>query len=400
MCIVSPIPARVQVFFLDSFSGRIPALLFDEPPPTFHEEPGERMKVKAFLALILAGAALGAAIALFHPASQPGSGEPLPADTAPSSRRAERPPLPANPGTARKPGTLSQAAAETTAAQSPAAPVATSVDKLERLTQIRESFRNLAAGDSTAALRTAKGIADENERETALLTLVTEWTQGNLRPPAQRASAVFQYGLETGLGLELTSRPDLAVLWANEMTDLPGRAAILQQTATALLDSDPAAAFALGNSLPQAERPKFLDAVYAGWGSKDTDAALRWADQLSDPVEREPALAAIRSVAPVGIGAALSVQDGYPVINQVFPGTPAELSGQLHQGDRILALAQGNNPFVDVRSLSLQDIVQMVRGAPGTLLQLQVLSADAPPNSQPQTVPIVRDQIKFKRSSP
>lgn len=358
------------------------------------------MKVKLFLALILAGGALGAAIALFHPASQPSSDVAQPADTALSSRTVEGSALRQNSESTRKPGTQAPAAAEPAASQALVAPIATSANKVERLSQIRESFRNLAAGDQATALRSAKGIGDENERETALLTLVTEWMQGTLRPPAQRARDVSQYGLETGLGLELTSHPDLAVLWANELSDPPGRAAILQQTAIALLDSDPAAAFALANNLSQTERPKFLEAVYAGWGSKDTDAALRWADQLSDPVEREPALAAIRSVAPVGIGAALSVQDGYPVINQVIPGTPAELSGQLHQGDRILALAQGNSPFVDVRSLSLQDIVQMVRGAPGTLLQLQVLSADAPPNSQPVTVPIVRDQIKFKRSSP
>ena len=68
-----------------------------------------------------------------------------------------------------------------------------------------------------------------------------------------------------------------------------------------------------------------------------------------------------------------------------------------NSGDRILALAQGDNSFVDAHSLSLQDIVQLVRGAPGTLLQLQVLSAHAQPNSLPRTVPIIRDQIKFKQ---
>src|SRR2546422_10934527 len=74
----------------------------------------------------------------------------------------------------------------------------------------------------------------------------------------------------------------------------------------------------------------------------------------------------------------------------------SELSVQLHPGDRILALAQGDNAFVDAHSLSLRDIVQMVRGAPGTLLQLQVVPADTPPNSLPRTVAIVRDQVKFK----
>jgi len=34
-------------------------------------------------------------------------------------------------------------------------------------------------------------------------------------------------------------------------------------------------------------------------------------------------------------------------------GTPAELSGQLHPGDRILVLAQGDNSFVDARAIAL-----------------------------------------------
>src|SRR5215472_14697157 len=105
------------------------------------------MKIKVFLALILAGAALGGAIALFHPASQPGGGVPQSAETASLSPMAERQLPGANHGATRKPGAQASAAAETPASQVPAAPIATSLDKLERLTQIRESFHNLAAGD-------------------------------------------------------------------------------------------------------------------------------------------------------------------------------------------------------------------------------------------------------------
>jgi carboxyl-terminal processing protease len=91
------------------------------------------------------------------------------------------------------------------------------------------------------------------------------------------------------------------------------------------------------------------------------------------------------------------MQDGYPIINQLVPGTPAERSGQLHVGDRIVALAQGDNVFVDLHELPLSDIVQTIRGAPNTLVQLQILPAGAAPNSTPRTVSIVRDQIKFKK---
>src|SRR2546423_1596568 len=57
-----------------------------------------------------------------------------------------------------------------------AAPAASATNKLDRLAQIREEFRRLAAGDPGIALRAAKEQTDGTERETALLTLVTEWT--------------------------------------------------------------------------------------------------------------------------------------------------------------------------------------------------------------------------------
>jgi C-terminal processing protease CtpA/Prc len=52
---------------------------------------------------------------------------------------------------------------------------------------------------------------------------------------------------------------------------------------------------------------------------------------------------------------------------------------------------------VDVQNLPLANVVDMIRGAAGTPVQLQVVAADAPPNSLPRIVTIYRDQIKFKR---
>jgi hypothetical protein len=280
----------------------------------------------------------------------------------------------------------------------PAEPSELITNKIERLVHIRESFQALAAGDPGLAIRAAKKITDETERETALMALVTQWTHGELGSPQQRARAITAFGLEAGIGMELAKSPELAVLWANELTSpVSGRNALLWNTALATVVTDPMAAFALGDQVAEADRSKFFDAVYAGWAAKDTDAALKWVDQVADPEERTSAVAAIRSVAPVGIGASLGVQDGYPVIQSLIPGAPSELSGQLHPGDRIVAMAQGTGTFTDVRNLSLQDVVQMVRGAPGSTVQLQVLAADAAPNATPRTVPIVRDQIKFKQ---
>ncbi len=281
--------------------------------------------------------------------------------------------------------------------EAPAEKPAVATNKLDRLTQIRETFRALAGGDKTNALRAAKQIMDETERETALLTLVTEWTQGDLSLPRLRAQRIANFGLEAGLGLELGKYPELALLWANELTEGSGRASVIQQAARLMVNSDPTAAFSFTQLVPEADRRSFSDALFAYWADKDTAAAMKWTEQLTDAAERDAAIQAVRSIAPVGIGTALGMQDGYPIINQLVPGTPAERSGQLHVGDRIVALAQGDNVFVDLHDLPLSDIVQTIRGAPNTLVQLQVLPAGAAPNSTPRTISIIRDQLKFKK---
>jgi len=350
---------------------------------------------------MLAVAVLALAVTIFHPWSKSDSNSqpivesdgqpPSPVVETPAEHSAARP-QPTQISPPKQP-----VASENLTSPGSSDPLAGITNQLERLNRIRQTFVALAGGNPTNALRAAKDLTNDNERETALLALVTQWTQGHLSPARDRAYYTSTYGIEAGLGIELANNPDLAILWANELTEGAARAAVLRRTAISLVNSDPASAFALGDQLPPDEQRNFLDAVYGGWATTDTDAALKWADQLQDPAQRDAAIAAIRTMAPVGIGAALSIQDGYAVINQLFPGTPAELSGQIHPGDRIVALAQGDGAFVDARGLPLKDIVDMVRGAPNTTLQLQLLAADAGPETPPRTVSILRNQLKFKR---
>ncbi len=353
------------------------------------------MKVKVILALIgLVAALLVGAVAFWLGSPTGGTAQPQP---VPAARLAEAaPPIAPSEVAAPRPPKVPTARESTPTQALPAVPPAP-LNKAERLAQLRETFRALAAGDPKTALQAAKQLFDGTERETALLALVTEWTHGELGPPQQRAWAIATFGLETGLGLELAQSPQLAVQWANELTEGQSRAVVLERAALAMLGTDPAGAFALSGDLSAGDRAHFFESVFAGWGGKDTDAALQYAEQLPDPIDRDDAIKAIRSVAPVGIGAVLRMQDGLAVINQLLPGTPAELGGQLRAGDRILAVAQGNNPFVDARDMPLADLVQAIRGEPGTVLQLQVLPADAPPDSSPRTVAVVRGQIKFKQ---
>lgn len=352
---------------------------------------------------MLAVAVLAVTVTVFHPWSQSGQNSELIAqsEVQTSSPTTDSPAEPVHSAALPQPiSTLSQkqfVASESATNLAAPDPLANLTNKLERLNRIRESFIALAAGNVTNALHAAKGLTNETERETALLALVTQWTQGELGSAKRRASLISAFGIEAGLGMELASKPDLAVLWANELTDGPGRALLLQETAIGMLASAPEAAFALAGQLPPEDQPKFFDSIFARWGAIDTEAALNWAGQMQDPADRDAAIAAIRTMAPVGIGAALSIQDGYAVINQLIPGTPAELSGQIHAGDRIVALAQGDGSFIDAHGLPLKDIVDMVRGAPNTTLQLQLLAADAGPGSAPRTVSILRNQLKFKR---
>jgi carboxyl-terminal processing protease len=81
------------------------------------------------------------------------------------------------------------------------------------------------------------------------------------------------------------------------------------------------------------------------------------------------------SNALVGIGAQLRDVDGYCVIERLIPGGPAEMTGTLHPGDKIVAVGQGETEPVDVVGMKLRKIVQMIRGETGTEVRLTVIPA-------------------------
>lgn len=67
-----------------------------------------------------------------------------------------------------------------------------------------------------------------------------------------------------------------------------------------------------------------------------------------------------------GVGLVLSQEEGLAVIREVFPGTPAGQAG-LRPGDIIVAV-----DGVPVRGLSLDEVVRLIRGLPGTGVKLEV----------------------------
>ncbi len=100
-----------------------------------------------------------------------------------------------------------------------------------------------------------------------------------------------------------------------------------------------------------------------------------------------------------GIGAVLQLENEYTLVRRVVPGGPAELSEQLHGGDRIVGVGQGVEPIVDVIGWRLDDVVDLIRGPKGTLVRLRVLPKDAGADGATKTVSIVRNKIKLEEQA-
>lgn len=100
----------------------------------------------------------------------------------------------------------------------------------------------------------------------------------------------------------------------------------------------------------------------------------------------------------VGIGAMLRDEDGYCVIQELIAGGPAEASGKLHPGDRIVEVSQAEGQPVDVIDMKLQKIVKMIRGEKGTTVYLTILPAAASDVSERRVVSIVRDEVQLTQN--
>src|SRR3984893_12273017 len=96
-----------------------------------------------------------------------------------------------------------------------------------------------------------------------------------------------------------------------------------------------------------------------------------------------------------GIGAELRSEDGYAKVQRLLPGGPAQMSGKMSVGDRIAAVAQGKEAFVDTVDMKLDKVVEMIRGKKGTVVRLQVIPANANYLSKRRVVELVRDNVKL-----
>ncbi|HCE45857.1 MAG TPA: tail-specific protease [Lentisphaeria bacterium] len=97
----------------------------------------------------------------------------------------------------------------------------------------------------------------------------------------------------------------------------------------------------------------------------------------------------------VGIGATLTLEDGYTKIINIVPGGPADLDGRLKPEDRIIAVAQEDAETVDVIDMPLTKVVNMIRGKKDTIVRLTILKGDKGVNAIPEVISIRRDTVKL-----
>ncbi len=100
----------------------------------------------------------------------------------------------------------------------------------------------------------------------------------------------------------------------------------------------------------------------------------------------------------VGIGAVLGIDEDLCIVREVKAGTPADLSGQIHVNDKIIAVQQEGGEVIDITGMKLRRIVDMIRGAKGTKVTLTILPHNAVDATKTKLVHITRDVVKLDES--
>ncbi len=97
-----------------------------------------------------------------------------------------------------------------------------------------------------------------------------------------------------------------------------------------------------------------------------------------------------------GIGASLQSQYGETIVKRLVPGGAADKDGRLKIEDVITGVGQGTEgEITDIVEMKINDVVQLIRGKPGTIVRLEVMPAD---KSGRKIYDITRARIELKDS--
>jgi len=95
-----------------------------------------------------------------------------------------------------------------------------------------------------------------------------------------------------------------------------------------------------------------------------------------------------------GIGAQLSVKDGYIKVTRIIPGSASWKQGDLEVNDLIIKVAQGSDEPVDIVNMKMDDVLPMIRGEKGTEVRLTVKKSDGTIT----LITIIRDEVILEES--
>ena len=98
-----------------------------------------------------------------------------------------------------------------------------------------------------------------------------------------------------------------------------------------------------------------------------------------------------------GIGALLSSEGDFFEIVELIAGGPAEGSGALEAGDRIVGVGQSADDIQDVVGWRLGDVVDLIRGPKGSAVHLRILPANG--SGREQMVTLTRNTIELEEQA-
>ena len=128
----------------------------------------------------------------------------------------------------------------------------------------------------------------------------------------------------------------------------------------------------------------YLDALAGAYDPNSAYLGREQAQEFED----------VMTLSTVGVGGSLAFKNGYWVVADLVPGSPAARSGLLCPGDRILAVAQGDGEFENVTDMPFWRVTDLIRGPKGSTVRLTISPAGMT-NDARITVALVREEIKL-----
>lgn len=101
----------------------------------------------------------------------------------------------------------------------------------------------------------------------------------------------------------------------------------------------------------------------------------------------------------VGIGAMLRPDDGSARIVRVIPGGPADKDGRLKAGDKIVAVAQGDEEPVSILHWPLYKAVRLIRGELNSTVVLTVIPASDRSGTRTKKIDLTREEVKLEEQA-